>query len=95
MENIKIDITTYALYRQHGGECLWTSDSRVSRPNGTSELTDKQFSIIEQLIDNLTMLNTNMYSKELESEFQKEIANLSTMFETEVFELIKNKIINR
>ena len=37
MTRINQDI--YKLFLKYGSECLWTSDSRVSRPKGTSTET--------------------------------------------------------
>ena len=87
----KIDINIYQLFLQHGSECLWTSDSRVSRPKGTTEETDKMFDLIEAVGHRFEMICTGSYSEQMVTTYLKEIEELKSMFTSDVFEILNNK----
>lgn len=87
----KIDIDIYQLFLQHGNECLWTSDSRVSRPKGTTEETDKMFDLIEAVDHRFEMIYTGSYSEQMVTTYRIEIEELKSMFTSEVFEILNNK----
>ncbi len=85
----KINQDIYKLFLKYGSECLWTSDSRVSRPKGTSIETDKMFTVLEAVDHRLEMIATGNYSSEMVDTFKKEIEELNTKISKEVFELMK------
>jgi hypothetical protein len=87
MTEINQDI--YKLFLKYGSECLWTSDSRVSRPKGTSTETDEMFNVLEAVDHRLEMMSTGNYSLEMTNTFQKEIEELKTKISDDVFELMK------
>jgi len=87
----KIDIDIYHLFLQHGSECLWTSDSRVPRPKGTSEETDKMFDLIGAVDHRFEMIYTGSYSEQMVATYRKEIEELNSKFTSDVFEILNNK----
>jgi hypothetical protein len=87
MMEIKQDI--YELFLKYGSECLWTSDSRVTRPNGTSTKTDEMFNVFESVDHKLEMIATGNYSLEMVKTFQKEIEEHKAKISEDVFELMK------
>lgn len=86
-----IDLGIYRLFLKYGSECLWTSDSRVFRPKGTSIETDKMFDLIETVDHRFEMIGTGFYSKEMVATYRKEIEELQPIFSDEVFEILKEK----
>ena len=66
-----------------------TSDSRVSRPKGTSTETDKMFTVLEAVDHRLEMIATGNYNSEMGDAFKKEIEELKTTISKDVFELMK------
>lgn len=84
----KINQDIYKLFLKYGSECLWTSDSRVSRPKGTSAETDEMFTTLEAVDHRLEMIATGNYSSEMVSTFQKEIEKLKTKISEDVFKLM-------
>lgn len=85
----KINQSTYKLFLKYGSECLWTSDSRVSRPKGTSTETDKMFTVMEVVDHRLEMIATGNYSSQMVDTFKKEIQELKTKISEDVFELME------
>ena len=85
----KINQDIYKLFLKYESECLWTSDSRVSRPKGTSTETDKMFTVLEAVDHRLEMIATGNYSSEMVDAFKKEIEELKTTISKDVFELMK------
>ena len=89
MKKISLDI--YQLFLKHGSECLWTSDSRVPRPKGTSIETDKMFDIIEAVDHRFQMISAGSYSKDMVTTYSKEIEELRPMLSEDVFDTLKEK----
>ena len=88
MEIISIEI--YNLFLKYGNECLWSSDPKVSRPKGTNKITDRMFSILETMDNNLEMISSELYSRELELQFQQEIEKLKPKISKEVLNIMEN-----
>lgn len=87
MKEINQDI--YRLFLKYGSECLWTSDSRIPRPKGTSTETDEMFKVLEAIDHRLEMIATENYSLEMASIFQNEIEEFKTKISEDVFDLMK------
>ncbi|WP_452219935.1 hypothetical protein [Lacinutrix salivirga] len=85
-----IRIEIYNLFLKYGSECLWSSDPRVKRPKGTSETTDEMFSVLETINNNLEMISSELYSKEMELQFQQEIEKLKPNVSKEVLSLMES-----
>jgi hypothetical protein len=85
-----ISIEIYNLFIKYGSECLWSSDSRVRRPKGTNETTDKMFFVLETIDHNLEMVSTGLYSRKMELQFQQEIEKLKPNVSKEVLSLMEN-----
>lgn len=86
---IKINQDIYKLFLKYGSECLWTSDSRISRPKGTSKETNKMFTVLEAVDHRLEMIATGNYSSEMVDTFKKEIEKYKKKISEDVFELMK------
>ena len=87
----KIDLDIYQLFLKYGSECLCTSDSRVPRPKGTTEETDKMFDLIEAFDHKFEMICTSSYSEQMVASYRKEIEELKSMFTSYLFKLFNNK----
>ena len=88
---MKISKETYNLFLKHGSECLWINDSRVRRPKGTTEQTDKAFNILEVLDENMALFYNIRYSKKMKNKFAEIIKKLKPKVTDEVFILIESK----
>lgn len=87
----KVDQTIYQLFLKHGSECLWTCDTRVPRPKGSTEETDKMFAIIEEVDHRFEMIYSGKYSKQMIITFKNEIEEKRSMFTFEVFDILERK----
>ena len=86
-----ININTYKLFIKHGSECLWVNDSRERRPKETSEITDRMFSILEIIDNNLEIISTGLYNKKMELKLKKDIDKLKPELSEEVWSIMENK----
>ena len=81
----------YQLFIKHGFECLWESDSKVPRPEGTSLETDEMFEVLERVDHRFKMIATGKYSTKMVNNIEREIEELKPKMSKEVFKIMANK----
>ncbi|WP_405207121.1 hypothetical protein [Aquimarina sp. LLG6339-5] len=81
----KINLETYKLYCKYNGQAEWEDDSRIRKPKDVHEGIGNDFQIIDTISNNLFMIKSELYSKELMEGMEKEIDELKIKLTDEVY----------
>jgi len=85
----KINLETYKLYCKYNGQAEWEDDSRIRKPKDVYEGIGNDFQIIDTISNNLFMIKSGLYSKELTEGMQMEIDELKIKLTDEVYGYIE------
>jgi hypothetical protein len=88
--NQLIGIDKYRVYLKYNGEYDVMTDFRTGAKSDLHKISEREWSIIEEIEDCLCVLNTGKYSKEIQIEMQTKIDKLKPMITDEIWHLIKN-----
>ncbi|WP_299189352.1 hypothetical protein [uncultured Aquimarina sp.] len=85
----KIDLRTYKLYNKYNGQAEWEEDFRIRKPKDVYERIGNDFHIIDTISNNLFIIKSGLYSKELMVGMKKEIDELKIKLTDEVYGFIE------
>ncbi|WP_299889999.1 HAD domain-containing protein [uncultured Lacinutrix sp.] len=84
-----IGIDKYRIYTKYNGQYDVMTDFRTGTKSDLKKISEREWSIIEEIEDSLCVLNTGKYSKNIQAEMQAKIDKLKPMITDEIWQLIK------
>ncbi len=85
----KIDLQTYKLDCKYNGQAEWEDDFRIGKPKDVYKGIGNDFHIIDTISNNLFMIKSGLYSKELMKGMLMEIDELKIKLTDEVYGFVE------
>lgn len=80
-----IDLDKYLIYKKYNGEFSLLMDHRTGSKKDLKLISERDFEILKLIDDNLSMIESGIYSTFLIDEMQKEIGEIQNEVTPELF----------